>query len=125
MMFTKEWLSEKLKQRAAEFILKQSLVQNNSAEMKEFISIAKQIRDNNGFGVEYPIKLKFKLNLIRSFIELMGFYVQSEDIIRNAKHEIVDRLSITFLLDIDIDTQNFEGKWIKDDESIHLYILNK
>lgn len=122
-MFTKEWLSEKLKQNAGEFILKQSLVQNNSAEMKEFISIAKQIKDNNGFGVEYPIKLKLKM--IRSFIELMGFYVQSEEIIRNAKHEIVDRLSITFLLDIDIDTQNFEGKWIKDDESIHLYILNK
>lgn len=122
-MFTKEWLSEKLKQNAAEFILKQSLIQNNSAEMKEFISIAKQIKVNNGFGVEYPIKMK--KNLIHSFIELMGFHIQNEDIMRNADQQIIDRLSITFLLDIDIDTPKFQKEWVRDDESIHLYILNK
>jgi hypothetical protein len=123
MRFTKEQLNEKLKLKASEFILKQNLIKNNSSEIKEFLSIAKQINENIGFGVEYPIRMK--KNLIHSFIELMGFFVQREDTMRNANHEIIDRLAITFLLDIDIDTPKFQKEWLRHDESIHLYYEKK
>jgi len=115
-MLTKIELQEKFRAKGASFTQQKNLPK----ELKPLIAIANQISNAKGMSVEYPIIVKDQENM-SSFIELSGFIAINQDYVRNVDGKIITRLKVCYLLDIDIDIQNFKLEWLKDDEYIHVY----
>lgn len=115
-MLTKIQLQEKFRAKGVSFAQQKNLPK----ELKPIIAIANQISNSKGMSVEYPIIVKDQEN-ISSFIELSGFVAINQDYVRNIDGKIITRLRVCYLLDIDIDIQNFKLEWLRDEEYIHVY----
>jgi hypothetical protein len=129
MKWNKTWLKIKLKQNATEFMVKQNKLDNKRSRemMNAMVSAAAQISNNIGFAAEYPIKIDNKTSFCNTFVELMGFYLESDSLIRNAEYRIVQKLKIYYLMNLDIegDNQYFRKEWLRHDEYIYLYFEKK
>ena len=116
---SKEYLKQKLEINTASFIAREVDKKNLPKEIKEVIHIAQQDIRKQGLSAEYPIILKQTVT-INTFIEFIGFAFVKNDFVRNANNDIVSRIRIAYVGDLDYDEYRLEH--LIDEEFIFLYV---
>ncbi len=118
---SKEYLKQKLEINTASFIANEVDKKNLPKEIKEVIHIAQQVNRKQGLSAEYPIIHKQTVT-INTLIEFIGFAFVKNDYVRNANNDIVSRIKIAFVGELDFDEYRLEH--LMDEEFIYLYVAN-
>ena len=116
---SKEYLRQKLETNTAGFVAREVDKKNLPKEIKEVVQIAQQVIRKQGLSAEYPINVKESVS-INTFIEFIGFAFVKNDYVRNANNDIVSRIRIAYVGDLDYDEYRLEH--LIDEEFIFLYI---